>query len=132
MLRQGPRGGRGALWREPMRRGGLAAFRIIAGIRERHTVATQSLWAATAMTAQSLRAGAICAAGLGLAGVLWFAFSGPFSLSELCTRNRQTWVFGLFDTPRYTAMTGPVFLASMASLTGLYLAALWLTPRVGG
>ena len=51
------------------------------------------------MTAQSLRLGATSVVGLGLAGVLWFAFSGPFSLSEFCTRNRPTWVFGLFDTP---------------------------------
>jgi hypothetical protein len=84
------------------------------------------------MKGQSLRLGAACAAGLGLAGALWLAFSGPFPLSELCTRNRPTWVFGLFDTPRYTAVTGPVFLGSMVALTGLYLAALWAVARVGG
>ena len=84
------------------------------------------------MIAHPLRFGSASLVGLGLAGVLWFAFSGPFPLTEFCTRNRPTWVFGLFDTPRYTAVTGPVFLAAMASLTGLYLAALWLVPRAGG
>ena len=58
------------------------------------------------MIAPPLRLGATTVAGLGLASVLWFAFSGPFPLSEFCTRNRPTWVFGLFDTPRYTALTG--------------------------
>jgi len=84
------------------------------------------------MIAPPLRLGATSVAGFGLAGVLWFAFSGPFALSELCTRNRPTWVFGLFDTPRYTAMTGLAFLAAMAALTGLYLGALWLAPRAAG
>jgi alpha-1,6-mannosyltransferase len=82
------------------------------------------------MTARWLRPVATCAAGLGLAGVLWLAYSGPFPLDEFCTRRRPTWVLGLFDTPRYTAVTGPVFLVSMAALTGLYLAALRLAPRV--
>jgi hypothetical protein len=78
-----------------------------------------------------LRAGATGAAGIALAGVLWLVYSGPFPLDELCTRRRPTWVLGLFDTPRYTAVTGPVFLASLLSLTALYLAALWLVPRAG-
>ena len=78
----------------------------------------------------ALRAGATCAAGLGLAGVLWAVYSGPFPLDEFCTRNRPTWVFGLFDRPRYTALSGAMFLASLAALTGLYLGALWLAPRV--
>lgn len=82
--------------------------------------------------ATPLRLGATCAAGLGLAGVLWLTFSGPFPLSEFCARNRPTWVFGLFDTPRYTAVTGPAFLAATAALTGLYLGALWLVPRMAG
>jgi alpha-1,6-mannosyltransferase len=79
-----------------------------------------------------LRVGATCAAGVALAGVLWLAFSGPFPLDEFCTRNRPTWVFGLFDRPTYTAVTGPMFLASTIALTGLYLIALWLVPRLGG
>lgn len=83
------------------------------------------------MIAPPVRAGATCAAGFGLTGVLWLAFSGPFPLTELCTRNRPTWVFGLFDTPRYTAVTGPTFLAATVALTGLYLSALWLAPRTG-
>src|SRR5215212_7500852 len=84
------------------------------------------------MTARSLRAGAACVVGLGLAGTLWLTFSGPFPLSEFCTRNRPTWVFGLFDTPRYTALTGAAFLSGMAALTGLYLGALWLARQAGG
>ena len=84
------------------------------------------------MTAAPLRAGAACVAGLGLAAVLWLAFSGPFPLSEYCARNRPTWVFGLFDTPRYTAVAGPVFLAALATMTGLYLGAIWLAQRTDG
>ena len=84
------------------------------------------------VTAQTIRVGATCAVGAGLAGVLWLAFSGPLPLSEFCTRNRPTWVFGLFDTPRYTAVSGPVFLAAMLALTGLYLGALRLVSRVSG
>jgi hypothetical protein len=79
-----------------------------------------------------MRTAATGAAGVALAGVLWFTFSGPFPLEEFCTRRRPTWVLGLFDTPRYTAVTGPVFLASLVALSGLYLGALWLAPRVGG
>jgi hypothetical protein len=71
-------------------------------------------------------------AGLGLAGLLWLAFSGPFSLDEFCTRRHPTWVLSLFDTPRYTAVTGPIFLAALAGLSGLYLSALWLAPRAPG
>src|SRR5215213_9926741 len=82
--------------------------------------------------APGLRVGATGAAGVALASVLWLVYSGPFPLDEFCTRRRLTWVLGLFDTPRYTAVTGPVFLASLAGLTGLYLAALWLVPRVAG
>jgi hypothetical protein len=67
-----------------------------------------------------------------LAGILWLAYSGPFPLDEFCARRRPTWVLGLFDTPRYTAVTGPVFLASMVALSGLYIAALRLAPRVRG
>src|SRR5215213_8811402 len=82
--------------------------------------------------APGLRVGATGAAGVALAGVLWLVFSGPFPLDEFCTRRRPTWVLGLFDTPRYTAVTGPVFLASIVGLTGLYLASLWLASRVSG
>jgi hypothetical protein len=84
------------------------------------------------MTTEQLRAGAACGAGLGLAGVLWLAFSGPLPLGEFCTRNRPTWVFGLFDPPRYTAVSGPVFLGSLLALSGLYLGALRLTRGLGG
>jgi Glycosyltransferase family 87 len=84
------------------------------------------------MPAQALRVGPTVAAGLALAGVFWLTFSGPFPLSEFCSRNRPTWVFGLFDAPRYTAITGPVFLASLLALNGLYLGALWLAARTGG
>jgi hypothetical protein len=152
--------------REPLprpepRRGRWAAFRIIAGFRERHNVGSEPLPAPTdtraraaheyghrpvrrrrevlrvpsavrSMTAQSLRVGATCVAGVALAGVLWLTYSGPFPLSEFCARNRPTWVLGLFDTPRYTAVTGPVYLASMLALTGLYLGALRLAPGIGG
>ena len=41
-------------------------------------------------------------------------------------------MLGLFDTPRYTAVTGPVFLASLVGLSALYLGALWLAPRAAG
>jgi hypothetical protein len=67
-----------------------------------------------------------------MAGAFWLAFSGPFSLDEFCTRRRPTWVLGLFETPRYTAVTGPLFLASIVGLTVLFLTALWLIPRVAG
>src|SRR5215218_3321860 len=82
--------------------------------------------------APGLRVGATGAAGVALAGVLWLVFSGPFPLDEFCTRRRPTWVLGLFDTLRYTAVTGPIFLASLVGLTGLYLGALWLAPRTAG
>src|SRR5215212_2218043 len=82
--------------------------------------------------APGLRVGATGAAGVALAGVLWLVYSGPFPLDEFCTRRRPTWVLGLFDTPRYTAVTGPVFLTSIVGLTGLYVAAIWLAPRVAG
>jgi alpha-1,6-mannosyltransferase len=78
------------------------------------------------------RTGATLGAGLALAGVLWAVYGGPFPLDEFCTRNRPTWVLGLFDTPKYTAVTGPVFLASLVGLSGLYLAALRLAPRGAG
>jgi alpha-1,6-mannosyltransferase len=83
------------------------------------------------VSAPAARAGLTCAAGLGLASVLWLVYSGPFPLDEFCTRNRPTWVFGLFDRPRYTALTGPMFLASLVGLMGLYLSAMWLVPRTG-
>jgi alpha-1,6-mannosyltransferase len=73
---------------------------------------------------RALQGGAAVVLGIALAGTLWYAFSGPFPLDEFCTRRRPTWVFGLFDTPRYTAVTGPVFLATMLALTGIYLGAL--------
>ncbi len=79
-----------------------------------------------------LRLSATGVVGAVLCSLLWFVFSGPFPLAELCTRRRPTWVLGLFETPRYTAVTGPVFLASLVALTGLYLAALLLVPRAGG
>src|SRR3954469_11874496 len=83
-------------------------------------------------TPSSVRVAATAAAGVALAGVLWAVYSGPFSLDEFCTRRRPTWVLGLFDTPRYTAVTGPVFLASIIGLSGLYLVALQLVPRAAG
>ncbi|MCC7369369.1 MAG: glycosyltransferase family 39 protein [Chloroflexi bacterium] len=84
------------------------------------------------MIARYLPASVVCLLGAGLAGVLFAAFSGPFPLQEFCTRNRPTWVLGLFTTPRYTAVTGPVFLAALLALTGMYGASLWLAPRVQG
>ena len=140
MLRQGPSGGHArimAAHRRPghsgrIRRGGRAAFRIIARIRERHNVATQSLSAANAVTAQPLRLGATCAAGLGLAGVLWLAFSGPLPLSEFCTRNRPTWVFGLFDTAALHGGHGAGLPGRDGGADGAVPGALWLAPRVGG
>lgn len=83
------------------------------------------------MRGEPLRLGATLGLGAALCGVLWLAFSGPFPLAEFCTRRRPTWVLGLFDTPRYTAVTGPAFLAALAALSVLYLAAVWLAPRVG-
>jgi alpha-1,6-mannosyltransferase len=84
------------------------------------------------MTTRPIWTAATCGAGVALAGLLWLSFSGPFPLDELCTRRRPTWVFGLFETPRYTALAGPAFLASIVALTGLYLGALWLASRATG
>ena len=84
------------------------------------------------MIARPIWAGAACLTGAALAFTLFGAFSGPFSLQEFCTRNRPTWVLGLFTTPRYTAVTGPAFLGVLSALSGLYLLALWLAPRVSG
>lgn len=84
------------------------------------------------MIRRPIWAGAACLTGVALAGVIYAAFSGPFPLQEFCTRNRPTWVLGLFTTPRYTAVTGPVFLAALAALSGLYVLALWLVRRVEG
>jgi alpha-1,6-mannosyltransferase len=83
------------------------------------------------VSSPTVRAGVTCAAGLGLASILWLVYSAPFPLDEFCTRNRPTWVLGLFDRPRYTAVTGPVFLASIVGLTGLYLSALRFSPQTG-
>lgn len=88
--------------------------------------------ASPALDRAALWTAAACLAGVGLAAVFWSAFSGPFPLDEFCTRRRPTWVLGLFDTPRYTAVTGPVFLAGLAAASGLYLAALALARRVHG
>jgi alpha-1,6-mannosyltransferase len=81
------------------------------------------------MLTQPLRLSATSVVGVAMCGLLWFVFSGPFPLAEFCTRRRPTWVLGLFDTPRYTAVTGPVFLAALVALTALYLTALWLVLR---
>ncbi|MCC6176274.1 MAG: glycosyltransferase family 39 protein [Chloroflexi bacterium] len=84
------------------------------------------------MTDRSLRLAGAGAAGLGLAAVLWLSFSGPFPLDEFCTRRHPTWVLGLFDRPRYTAVTGPAFLGAWAGLGALYLAGLWLARCLTG
>ncbi|MGE3912868.1 MAG: hypothetical protein AB7K36_26155 [Chloroflexota bacterium] len=84
------------------------------------------------MTARPLWAGAACLTGAVLAFTLYAAFTGPLPLEEFCTRNRPTWVLGLFTTPKYTAVTGPTFLAAFLAMTGLYGLALWLAPRVKG
>ena len=113
--------------------GGIAlAFSIIAAFLEQKSLGPSVPSARTAMMSRPLWAGAACLTGVALAGVLYGVFSGPFPLQEFCTRNRPTWVLGLFTTPRYTAVTGPVFLGALAALTGLYLLALWLAPRVHG
>src|SRR3954469_16716469 len=80
-------------------------------------------------TPSSVRVAATAAAGVALAGVLWLVYTAPFPLDEFCTRRRPTWVLGLFDTPRYTAVTGPVFLAAIVGLTALYGAGLWLAAK---
>lgn len=67
-----------------------------------------------------------------MAAVLWLAFSRPLPLTEFCTRNRPTWVFGLFDTPTYTAVAGPVFLGALIGLGGLYLVGLRLLGGLRG
>jgi alpha-1,6-mannosyltransferase len=71
-------------------------------------------------------------AGVALATscVLWLNFSSPFSLAEFCTRRHPTWVFGLFDSPRYTAVTGPAFLATLLALAALYGIGLWAARRL--
>jgi alpha-1,6-mannosyltransferase len=83
------------------------------------------------MPSQPLRLSTTTLIGAALCSALWFVFSGPFPLAEFCTRRRPTWVLGLFETPRYTAVTGQVFLAAMLALTALYLLALCLVPRSG-
>ncbi len=65
-----------------------------------------------------------------MAGVLWLGFSGPFSLAEFCTRRHPTWVFGLFDTPRCTAVTGAAFLGVLLALAGLYGVGIWVSRRI--
>ncbi|MGE3270898.1 MAG: hypothetical protein AB7P40_19250 [Chloroflexota bacterium] len=84
------------------------------------------------MTARPLWAGAACLTGAVLAFTLYAAFTGPLPLEEFCTRNRPTWVLGLFTTPKYTAVTGLTFLAAFLAMTGLYGLALWLARRVKG
>jgi hypothetical protein len=69
---------------------------------------------------------------LATAAVLWLTFSGPFSLAEFCTRRHPTWVFGLFDTPRYTAVSGATFLLTLVALAGLYGVGLWAARGVDG
>ena len=70
--------------------------------------------------------------GLGLAAVAWATLSGPYSLAELCTRYRPTWVFALFERPPYTALSGEAFLAAVGGLSGLYLVGLGLARRLRG
>jgi alpha-1,6-mannosyltransferase len=72
------------------------------------------------------------ALALAMSALLAGAFSRPFSLAEFCTRNHPTWVFGLFETPRYTALTGQTFLAALAGLAALYLGGLWVGGRLAG
>ena len=69
---------------------------------------------------------------LGMAAVYWTTFSGPFPLTEFCTRRHPTWVFGLFESPRYTALTGSALLVALSSLAGLYLVGLWAARRAAG
>src|SRR4051812_37474146 len=84
------------------------------------------------MTGSTRRLLTCSGAALAMAGVYWVTFSGPFPLSEYCTRRHPTWVFGLLDTPRYTAVTGPAFLAALLSLAGLYAVGLWTARRAAG
>jgi alpha-1,6-mannosyltransferase len=84
------------------------------------------------MRVQGWRLHAAHALGLGLAGLLWVAFTDPFPLAEFCSRNRPTWVFPLFERPRYTALSGHQFLLFMAAAAGLYLAALGVARGLRG
>ncbi len=79
-----------------------------------------------------------CALGLGvaIAGVFWVAFSGPFPLTEYCTRRSRTWVLPLFERTRPTGLSGETFVLAMAAASLAYLAALRLAaggrPLRGG
>jgi alpha-1,6-mannosyltransferase len=70
--------------------------------------------------------------GLGLAGLFWAAFSGPFPLTEFCSRNRPTWVIPVFERARYTSVPGQTFLLVMAAAGLVYLAALRLAVGLRG
>ena len=85
-----------------------------------------------AATSERWRLPVALGCGLGLAAVAWTTLGGPFGLAELCTRIRPTWVFALFERPRYTALSGEAFLMAVGALTGLYLAGLWLARRLSG
>jgi alpha-1,6-mannosyltransferase len=74
----------------------------------------------------------VVGAGLGVAWLFWSVFTSPFALDELCARTRPTWVFPLFERPRYTAMAGDAFLLVLAVSGGLYLLAVRLTTRLRG
>jgi len=84
------------------------------------------------MTGSTRRLAIGSCVALGMAAIYWTTLSGPFPLTEFCTRRHPTWVFGLFENPRYTALTGPAFLTALASLCGLYLVGLWVARRVSG
>jgi hypothetical protein len=75
-------------------------------------------------------AGAL-ALGLGMAGLFWAQFSGPFPLAEFCTRRHRAWVLLFWERPRYTAVTGQTFLLVMAAASLAYLAALRLARGLG-
>jgi hypothetical protein len=83
------------------------------------------------MSRQSSRLAVGCGVAVAMAAVLWASFSSPFPLSEYCTRRHPTWVLGLFETPRYTAVTGASFLGTLLALAGLYGAGLWAVRGLG-
>src|SRR5215207_7558901 len=103
-----------------------------AGPRELGANPAMALAARSARTGGSLRLCGALLAGFGLAGLFWVSFSGPFPLSEFCSRNRPTWIIPVFERARYTAVAGQTFLAVMAVASLAYLLALRLSAGSRG
>ncbi|MFN8521500.1 MAG: hypothetical protein U0821_00150 [Chloroflexota bacterium] len=69
-------------------------------------------------------------AGAGL--LLWLGMSSPYSLAELCTRRRPTWILPPFEPARYTAMSGESFVAVAVILAAVSLLVARLVRGLSG